>query len=98
MRFAPGEHHALVLPLVDGLVSVVVGAIARETIGDLPTRTLQQDRGTELVGFRIGRRGGLVGESWVPKPRLSVTQFQLCVRTLAIDCDRHESELTGQDG
>jgi hypothetical protein len=79
------------------LVSVVVGAAIGDTLEDLPLRTWKRNRGTELVGFRIDRKGRLVGMSWVPKAGLSEAEFQLYVRTLATECDRYEFELTGQD-
>jgi len=79
------------------LVSVVVSATVGAGIEDLPMRTWQRNRRTELVGFRIDRRGRLVGMSWVPKPGLSEDEFQLYVRTLASECDRYEFELTGED-
>jgi hypothetical protein len=79
------------------LVSVVVSAAHGDGIDDLPIRTWKRSRGTELVGFRIDRKGRLVGMSWVPKAGLSEAEFQLYVRTLATECDRYEFELTGQD-
>jgi hypothetical protein len=79
------------------LVSVVVGATVGDRIDDLPIRTWQRNRGTELVGFRIDRKGRLVGLSWVPKAGLSEAEFQFYVRTLATECDRFEFELTGED-
>jgi hypothetical protein len=60
-------------------------------------RTWRRNRGTELVGFHIDRRRRLMGVTWVPKAGLAEAEFQLCVRTLATECDRYEFELTGQD-
>lgn len=79
------------------LTSVVVSASVGDGIEDLPIRTWQRNRGTELVGFRIDSKGRLVGISWVPKAGLSEAEFQLYVRTLASECDRYEFELTGKD-
>ena len=79
------------------LVSVVVSAAVGDEFADLPLRTWQRNRGTELVGFRIDRKGRLVGMSWVPKAGLVQAEFQLYMRTLAAECDRYEFELTGQD-
>jgi len=79
------------------LASVVVSAAVGDQIENLPIRIWQRNRGTELVGFRIDRRGRWVGMRWVPKAGLSEAEFQLYVRTLASECDRYEFELTGRD-
>jgi len=50
-----------------------------------------------LMGFRIDRRGRLVGEAWVPKAGLTGEEFQLYVRHLAVEADRFEYGLTGRD-
>jgi hypothetical protein len=38
-----------------------------------------------------------VGEAWIPKAGLTESEFQLYVRTLAIEADRFEYALTGRD-
>ena len=37
------------------------------SIPDLPLLVWQRNRAISLMGFRIDRRGRLVGEAWVPK-------------------------------
>ena len=49
------------------------------------------------MGFRIDHRGRVVGEAWVPKAGLSAAEFQLYLRTAAVECDRFEYVLTGRD-
>lgn len=59
--------------------------------------TWMRNRNSELVGFRIDGKGRLVGEAWIPKAGLSADEFELYLKTLAVDCDRLESLLTGKD-
>lgn len=63
----------------------------------LAVRILEQNRLSELVGYRIDRRGRLVGESWVPAAGLEPDEWGFYVRTLATACDRLEFVLTGSD-
>lgn len=64
---------------------------------DLPIHIWLRNRSTDLVGFHIDNRGRLVGESWIPKIGVTREEFQLYVRKVAIECDRLEFLLTGQD-
>lgn len=79
------------------LTAIVAGRAAIAAVEDLAFRTWQRNRSTELVGFRIDKRGRLLGESWVPKEGLSEAEFQLYLHTIAAECDRYEYELTGED-
>jgi len=95
-----GRRHRVTVDDMDDsyrLTAVVAGAAVAGDIEDLPVRTWQRNRGTELVGFRIDKRGRLIGESWVPKAGLSAAEFQLYIHTVAAECDRYEFELTGKD-
>jgi hypothetical protein len=56
-----------------------------------------KNRVTDLVGYRLDASGKLMGESWVPKPGLTAEEFRTYARTLAIDCDRFEFQLSGRD-
>ena len=79
------------------LSGVVARAGMAEGVKGLPIRTWERNRGTELVGFRLDKRGRLIGESWVPKAGLSAAEFQLYLSTVAalgctcgkVDEDRH---------
>lgn len=69
--------------------------VAQQT--DLPLQAWLRNRATQLVGFRIDRRGRLVAEAWVPKAGLTAEEFQLYVRTVAAESDSFEYLLTGAD-
>ncbi len=80
--------------LLKGIIvrqSVVFSAI------DLPMQVWQRNRITPLIGFRIDKRGRLVGEAMVPKVGLTKEEFQLYLRAVASECDRFEYALTGRD-
>src|SRR5258708_38648566 len=79
------------------LSSVVVRASIASTIDNLAAYAWERNRATELVGFRIDRKGRLVGESWVPKPGLTASEFYVYVHTVATEADRFEYQLTGAD-
>ena len=57
----------------------------------------ERNRSLSLMGFRVDERGCMIGEAWVPKVGLTAEEFQLYVRTVALECDRFEFKLTGQD-
>lgn len=67
------------------------------SLPDLPVQIWLRNRAISLVGFRIDRKGRLVGEAWLPKIGLTVDEFRLYLRTVAIECDRFEYILTGRD-
>jgi hypothetical protein len=60
-------------------------------------RIREQNRLSELVGYRIDRKHRLVGECWVPAAGLDAEEWSFYVRTLAAACDRLEFVLTGGD-
>lgn len=68
-----------------------------DAIPNLPLQIWVRNRAVSLVGFRIDYRRRLVGEAWVPKDGITGSEFQLYVRTLAIEADRFEYSLTGRD-
>jgi hypothetical protein len=82
---------------VYSLSAVVVRQRTVASLPELPVHTWLRNRAVPLVGFRIDRRNRLVGEAWIPKAGLTAEEFQLYVRTVAIECDRFEYLLTGQD-
>jgi hypothetical protein len=79
------------------LQAFVVRQAVVSSIPNLPLRVWQRNRAMSLMGFRIDRRGRLVGETWVPKAGLTAEEFQLYVRHLAVEADRFEYGLTGGD-
>ena len=79
------------------LRAFVVRQATVDAIPNLPLQVWVRNRAVSLVGFRIDHRGRLVGEAWVPKAGITESEFQLYVRTLAIEADRFEYSLTGRD-
>jgi hypothetical protein len=57
----------------------------------------ERNRSLSLMGFRVDERGRMIGEAWVPKIGLTAEEFQLYIRTVALECDRFEFQLTGRD-
>jgi hypothetical protein len=79
------------------LTSIVARRRLVQTQEDIAQRIWRLNRGSNLVGFYIDRRGRLVGQSWIPKAGLQEREFQLYVRTMAAEADRLEFVLTGVD-
>lgn len=52
---------------------------------------------SDLVGFKIDRKGRLIGEAWVPTAGLDEMEWAIYVNALAQSCDRIEYLLTGRD-
>ena len=64
---------------------------------DAAMRAWIRNRSVVLVGFRVNERDHIVGEAWVPKTGLTPAEFQFMLRHLAMECDRFEFQMTGQD-
>lgn len=79
------------------LMGIVARPAAIESIPDVPLRAWRRNRGTQLVGFRIDRKGRLVGEAWIPKAGLDREEFLLYLRRVAAACDLFEYHVTGTD-
>lgn len=56
-----------------------------------------KNRVTPLVTFRIDRRGRAIGEVLIPKAGLDAEEFIFIMNTLAMECDRLEYMITGND-
>ena len=100
VTFANGRRHRVdVLETND--TYVLTGIVARESVfADVPDAALRawkRNRSTQLVGFRVDRKGRLVGEAWVPKAGLKGDEFLLYVTQVATECDLFEYHLTGKD-
>lgn len=93
------SHRVRVHETHDELVlrAFVVRQSVIASLPDLPIQVWQRNRAMSLMGFRIDRRGRLVGETWVPKAGLTGEEFRLYVRHLAVEADRFEYGLTGRD-
>jgi hypothetical protein len=79
------------------LSAVVARPGALYGIDDVPLRAWRRNRATQLLGFRLDRKGRLVGEAWAPKLGLSREEFLNYVRRVATECDLFEYHLTGKD-
>lgn len=72
-------------------------SIVRSHGVDLAALIWERNRVATLVGFRIDQRDRLVCQAWIPKAGLTAEEFRMYVRTVAVESDRLEYELTGKD-
>lgn len=79
------------------VIGVVVRPAALADVPDAALRAWKRNRSTQLIGFRIDRKGRLVGEAWVPRDGLDREEFLLYVTRVATECDLFEYHLTGKD-
>jgi hypothetical protein len=79
------------------LRSTVARAAISSDIPDLALSAWVRNRSVPLVGFRVDNRGRLVGELWVPRAGLTSEELHFLIQHLAIECDRFEFQLTGED-
>jgi len=77
--------------------AIVIKKRMANQINDLAIQTWIRNRVTSIVGFRVDTKGRLLAEAWVPKLGLSKEEFQFYLNTLAMEADRFEYELTGED-
>ncbi len=103
IRFPDGREQRVVVDDggVDGSLLRIWSMVARA--GDLASLddpegvAWTRNRETDLVGFKLDRRGRLFGEAWVPTEGLTAEEWSFYVQTLASACDRFEYLLTGRD-
>ena len=92
-------HRVRVTAETDGLH--LEGVVARSAvIADAPTLgrlAWERNRGCSIVGFRLDRKGRLIGEAWVPLIGLERAELELILNHVAAECDRFEHLLTGKD-
>ncbi len=79
------------------LHSVVAKPAAVARFESAGLRAWQRNRAVSVVAFRVDERGRMIGESWVPTAGLTRDEFQLYLKTVAIECDRFEFQITGSD-
>ena len=79
------------------LMAVVAGARVVGGVEDLALRAWLKNRLSDLVGYRLDRRGRLVAEAWVPRAGTTAETFMFQVMMLAREADRFEFNLTGID-
>jgi hypothetical protein len=79
------------------LRSVIAKPAAVARFENAVLRAWQRNRTVSLVSFRVDEKDRLVGESWFPTIGLTREEFQIHLRTVAIECDRFEFQITGKD-
>ena len=100
VSLADGRSHRMTVEelATDYLLSAVVLSSAKMAATGIPAvRIWEMNRSLNLVGFRIDAKGRLIGEARMPMVGLTPTEFQLVATNLAVECDRYEYMLTGQD-
>jgi hypothetical protein len=76
--------------------TVLRPSVARD-INQLALRSWLRNREIQLIGFRIDAKERLIAEARILKEGMTKPEFQLYVDTLAIEADRFEYALTGED-
>jgi Putative bacterial sensory transduction regulator len=98
--FASGRAQRVEITVNDDAY-VLRSVVAKQSIVSRdpePTlRTWLRNQQVSLVGFRIDERGRIVGESILLKAGLTAEEFQVVLRTVAVECDRFEYQLTWHD-
>lgn len=100
VTFSDQRSHRVVVEDADDAYefsAVVARPAALSDIEDAPLRAWRRNRATQLLGFRIDRKGRLMGEAWAPKVGLNREEFLMYVRRVATECDLFEYHLTGKD-
>jgi len=100
VTFKNGRQHRIeVSPRPDliELTGIVARASVVSSIEDVALAAWKRNRATSIVGFRIDKRGRLVGEAWVPNAGLTKDEFLFYVRGVGAACDLFEFQLTGKD-
>jgi hypothetical protein len=77
--------------------AVVAGPRVTQTQDDPCFEAWTRNRFSRVVGYRVDVRGRLLAQGWTPRAGTTERMFQLLVRTVAQEADRHEFLLTGAD-
>jgi hypothetical protein len=97
----PGDRGHRVVVRDEGetleLSGVVVGKKGLKNLEGAAVAAFRRNRTSQIVGFRIDARDGMVGEAWLSKHGLTAAELVLHVRSVAAECDRLEYLLTGKD-
>ena len=101
VKFDDDRRHAVYVEVPQEatlrLWSIVAKPGTLRSIDNVNLRAWSRNRVTDLVGFKVDRRGRLIGEAWVPVAGLNADEWGFYVRTVARACDRFEYILTGRD-
>jgi hypothetical protein len=100
VRFANGRAQRVEITVNDDAY-LLRSVVAKQSIVSRDSaaapRTWLRNQQVSLVGFRIDERGRIVGEAMLLKAGLTAQEFQLVLRTVAVECDRFEYQLTWHD-
>ena len=78
--------------------SIAVGASSMSATHESPEFfAWRRNHLSDLVGFKIDRKGRLIGEAWIPAEGLDAEEWAIYIKALAQSCDRIEYMLTGKD-
>ncbi|MFP2903665.1 hypothetical protein ACLESD_01035 [Pyxidicoccus sp. 3LFB2] len=86
--------------VVDGVLRIVTTVVrpARAREAELSHLACwERNRLSELVGLRMGSRGEVLAEVWVPVAGLTPELFKVYIEQLALTGDRLEHQLSGED-
>lgn len=101
VRFLGGRTQTVRVDPQDGgeirIWSIVGKPGILRKVKDLELRAWLRNRHTEMIGFRVDERFGLIGEAFVPVFGLLPDEWALYVHALAQHCDWFEFRLTGKD-
>jgi hypothetical protein len=100
IKFADGRSHRVIVidqPEHWLLRGLVVRHSATTFDPEPMLAAAKRNRQLRLCGLTVDEKGSLWGQCLVPKAGLDSTEFQLCARHLAAECDRLEYLLTGRD-
>lgn len=96
-----GQRRHIVQIVDEGLALRLTARVARpaavRALEELPLRLALRNRTVPVVGFHLDARGAVVGEARVSKAGLSPEELRFVLRRAAVECDRLEFELTGED-
>lgn len=79
------------------LSATVLKPSAAREIKNLSMRAWLRNREVQLIGFRIDAKDRLIGEARLLMEGVTKAEFHLYLDTLAIEADRLEYALTGED-
>lgn len=100
VSFEDGRSHRVQVSETEStfeFFAIVVRAARARSIVDLEIRIWRQNRLARLNGFRMDRRGRLCAYGWVPKAGLGGKEFRFVLHRVAVESDRLEFVLTGND-
>lgn len=85
---------------VDGVMRMVTTVVRPSHAHEAGISHLEcwtRNRLSELVGFRMGSRGDVLAETWVPVEGLTPELLRVYIEQLALMSDRLEHQLSGAD-